>query len=129
MMLRTLVTAVAVLCCCQSAFADSPRGLSLLRIAPGQTIKVQTEARIYHFRMVKPLTGETSAQVSTDGGKTFSSPQRIFIFGATAGRPQGEILFTRSHIIQPGLKMELGLGSRRRRDRAVSLTVRVAEER
>jgi len=129
MMLRTLVTAFAVLWGCSVSLAEQaaptvPKAISLLRVAPGRVIEIKTDARVYQCQLIRPLTGETLARVSQDGGRTFGKAERLYILGATAGRPAGEMLLTRGHQIQRGLRMEMGRGSRRRQDRAISEIVR-----
>jgi hypothetical protein len=86
----------------------------------GQHLIVRTESRYFRLTLVDAGTGETRAAVSTDGVK-YSRPARVFLLGSTRGRQggMGEML-VRMGTIKPGWRMELGLGSLSRFDRALS---------
>ncbi|MEQ8786625.1 MAG: hypothetical protein RIC55_10015 [Pirellulaceae bacterium] len=94
--------------------------VSLPALTEGQQLLVRTTARTFRLTVIDPRTGETRAAVSTDGVH-FSQPARVYFLGATQGRQSGlgEMLVLMG-AIRPGLRMELGLGSLSRFDRALS---------
>ena len=122
--LRTLVMVVAV-SCCTPAWGETQTTVerSLRKLPVGQRLEVTTSKRVYQLQLVDPVTGETTCRVSTDRGRSFSTPQRMYVVGATPGRQAGEMLFVKSGVIRTQMRMELGLGSLARRDRALSETV------
>lgn len=92
--------------------------VSLRGLNVGQELEVRTEARVYRLTVVDPKTGETRAAVSTDG-VDFSQPAKVYFLGATQGRqPRGGEMLVLMGQIKPGLRVELGLGSLSRFDRA-----------
>lgn len=98
-------------------------GVSLQRLEAGQQLEVRTRARVYRLTVVDPRRGETRAAVSTDGVH-FSQPAKVFFLGATRGRqPEGGQMLVLMGQIKPGLRLEIGLGSRSRFDRALTAPV------
>jgi len=103
--------------------AVSGQDLSLRDLSVGQQLEVRTEARVYRLTVVDPATGETRAAVSTDG-VDFSRPATVYFLGATQGRqPAGGEMLVLMGQIKPGLRVELGLGSLSRFDRALTESV------
>jgi hypothetical protein len=94
--------------------------MSLRDLSVGQRLEVRTEARVYRLTVIDPKTGETEAAVSADG-ISFSQPAKVYFLGATHGRQPGlgEMLVLMGQVRQ-GLRIELGLGSLSRFDRAVT---------
>jgi len=111
---------IVALASTDSGTTSAAQGVSLRSLDVGQHLIVRTESRYFRLTLVDAATGETRAAVSTDGVK-YSRPARVFLLGATRGRQggMGEMLL-RMGIIQPGWRMELGLGSLSRFDRALS---------
>ena len=102
------------------ATVGAGQDLSLRDLNVGQQLEVCTEARIYRLTVVDPSTGETTAAVSTDG-VDFSRPAKVYFLGATQGRqPAGGEMMVLMGQIKPGLRVELGLGSLSRFDRALT---------
>lgn len=105
----------------------SDQGVTLSDLSRGQQLEVRTDARVYRLTLVDPRTGESQAAVSDDG-ESFSRPAKVFFLGATQGlQSGGGEMLVRMGRIEPGLRVELGLGSLGRFDRA--LTERVQEVR
>lgn len=118
-MMLSCAGAVCLLAAAVSA-APTPHDVSLRDLHVGQQLEIRTSARVYRLTVVDPQTGETQAAVSTDGA-SFSQPAKVYFLGATQGRQpqQGEMLVLMGRI-KPGLRIELGLGSLSRFDRALT---------
>jgi hypothetical protein len=128
MMMRTLVLAVAVCFCpiargSTAAAESAPAEHSLRRMVAGQQLEIRTSSRLYQVKLLDPLSGKASVRISTDEGRSFRSPQQVYLLGATPGRTPGQMLFTRSGVVRIGLKMELGIGSLDQKHRAFSRVV------
>lgn len=101
----------------------SNQDVSIRGLNVGQELEVRTEARVYRLTVVDPRTGETRAAVSTDG-VNFSQPAKVYFLGATQGRqPRGGEMLVLMGRIKSGLRLELGLGSLSRFDRALTQPV------
>lgn len=118
-----MVSSCAVVVTLLAAAAAQPAQsgeVSLRSFGAGKRLEIETTERVYRLTIVNPKTGETSAAVSTDG-KNFSQPATVYFLGATQGRQAGygEMLVLMGKI-KRGLRVELGLGSMSKFDRALT---------
>lgn len=80
----------------------------LKELAPGDRIEIYTSSHIFHFQLIDPHTGETTAAVSKDG-RNFGPPARVYILGATPGRHPEGLMVVRMGCIQTGKRLELAV--------------------
>ena len=94
--------------------------IELAKLPAGQRLEIHTEARVYRLTLIDPKTCETNACVSLDG-RQFSQAAKVYLLGATHGRQSsgGEMLVLMGQV-KSGLRIEMGLGSLSRFDRALS---------
>lgn len=91
------------------------------QLQPGQRFEIATQNHVMRGQLIDPSTGECVAAKSAMG-QPFGPPQRLWLLGATQGRPPGSggLQLTLMHQVRVGMKMELARGDLSRQNRTVS---------
>jgi hypothetical protein len=110
-------TAIALAALVMSVFPakaaeDPSHSIRLNTLSAGQRLMIRTAEREYRLQLVDPKTGESLVAGSLDG-KEFSTPEKMFVVGATRGADAntGGYSLVLMGEIRQGMSIEWGRGS------------------